>query len=198
MMPVSVHDARTRDLYRWAQVKTRLQLQSAHFTTLNQHNYNSGVLGAFRSIVRQEGARGLMRGTTAQMLRVGVGSAVQLSTYESCNELVRESGVAKDGVPLYFASSLVSGFLLSLAMNPVDVVCTRMYNQGASAGLYSSPVDCLVKMFRAEGVRGLYKGWLAQYARLAPHTTLTFICFEQFKNVFQEHLSGGSTSDESD
>lgn len=178
------------------QVKTRLQLQSAHFQTLNHHNYNNGVLGAFRSIVREEGLRGLARGTTAQMLRVGVGSAVQLSTYESCKELVQQYGIAKDGVPLYLASSLVSGFVLSLALNPVDVVCTRMYNQGFKAGLYTSPVDCLVKLFRTEGLRGLYKGWLAQYARLAPHTMLTFICFEQFKSLFQRYMGPGASHDQ--
>lgn len=172
------------------QVKTRLQLQSAHFSTLNNHNYSGGMMSAFRSIVREEGVRGLARGTTAQMLRVGVGSAVQLSTYESCKQLVLAYGIARDGIALHFASSVVSGLLLSVALNPVDVACTRMYNQSAAQQLYTSPIDCLVKTFRAEGVRGLYKGWLAQYARVAPHTTLTFVCFEQFRILIGRHVFG--------
>lgn len=165
-------------------MKTRLQLQSKHFKTLNSHHYNNGLWDAFRSIVRQEGWKGLFRGTTAQMMRVGVGSAVQLSTYDSCKQFVLVNGIAKDGVTLHFASSLVSGFLLSIALNPVDVVCTRMYNQAAGAGLYRSPLDCLRKTFAAEGLAGLYKGWAAQYARVAPHTTFTFLCFEQFRSLF--------------
>lgn len=49
---------------------------------------------------------------------------------------------------------------------------------------YKSPLDCLVRTFRAEGIRGLYKGWLAAYTRTAPHTVFTFVFFEQFRNLF--------------
>jgi solute carrier family 25 protein 34/35 len=45
-------------------------------------------------------------------------------------------------------------------MNPFDVVVTRLYNQrveGRQGTLYSGPIDCLIKTFKAEGLRGLYK-----------------------------------------
>ncbi len=45
-------------------------------------------------------------------------------------------------------------------------------------------MDCLVKTVRNEGLRALQKGWLAQYARLGPHTVLTFVFLEQVKPVF--------------
>lgn len=75
-------------------------------------------------------------------------------------------------------------------MNPFDVVTTRMYNQntdtsttaagsaktaGRGGALYSSPLDCVVKTVRAEGPMALYKGFLAHYLRIGPHTVLCFV-----------------------
>ena len=82
------------------------------------------------------------------------------------------------------AASSLSGFLVTVAMNPADVISTRLYNQPVVAGrgqLYSGLVDCAVKTVRAEGVRGLYKGFFAHYLRIGPHTLLTFIFWEQIK-----------------
>ncbi len=34
---------------------------------------------------------------------------------------------------------------------------------------------------------GFYKGWLAHYARLGPHTILTFVFWEQIKKKAAEN-----------
>lgn len=71
---------------------------------------------------------------------------------------------------------------------PVDNVKTRYMNQVFDAkgrGLtYTSSADCMVKTFRAEGVRGLYKGWLPNWLRIGPHTIVTFIVYEQLRRIF--------------
>lgn len=46
---------------------------------------------------------------------------------------------------------------------------------------YSSPVDALMKAFRAEGLRGLYKGFLPNWLRIGPHTMVSFFIFEQLR-----------------
>ena len=52
--------------------------------------------------------------------------------------------------------------------------------------LYLGVLDCLGKTLKAEGVRGLMKGWLAQYLRLGPHTILTFVFLEQVKSFAEK------------
>jgi hypothetical protein len=54
-----------------------------------------------------------------------------------------------------------------------------MMNQPKEAPLYKSAIDCAVKTARAEGVLGLYKGFLPAYARLAPHRVVHFVTLEQ-------------------
>ena len=39
-------------------------------------------------------------------------------------------------------------------------------------------VECLARTARHEGLRGLYKGWLPNYARSAPHATILFVVYD--------------------
>ena len=182
-------------------IKVRLQVQSDLTRQLSssassspilpvghQHAYRGAVSGLL-SIYRDEGVRGLYRGATAAMMRVGVGSGVQLSTYDRVKLwTVRESGgrLTAADVSTHFIASMVSGLAVTLAMNPFDVISTRMYNQRVEAGrgaVYRNPVDCALKIARTEGPMGFYKGFVPHYLRLGPHTILTFVFWEQLKQA---------------
>ncbi|RKP26709.1 mitochondrial carrier domain-containing protein, partial [Syncephalis pseudoplumigaleata] len=161
-------------------VKTRLQSYSKQLGMGYQHQYR-GVWHALRSVFRNEGgAAGLYHGAGAAVLRTSVGSAVQLTTYDSCKVAVMQRFGLADGLPAHMAASFLTGIVVCCAMNPFDVVSTRVYNQGhdpvtGSGRLYRGPIDCFVKTIRAEGIAGLYKGIGAHYLRIGPHTILTFV-----------------------
>ncbi len=143
------------------------------------------MFDGMRQIYLHEGGlRGLTRGIEGIALRVAFGSATQLSTYEQSKVLVLRTGLFKDNIVAHLAASCVSGLAVCTVMNPFDVVCTRLYNQKVTSGqgaLYTGPIDCLKKTVRAEGFRALFKGWGAHFLRIAPHTVLTFIFWEQLK-----------------
>jgi solute carrier family 25 protein 34/35 len=114
-------------------IKTRMQSYSPSKNAVgHQHSYVTQ--GTFRSLLyiyQHEGLRGLWRGVDAAMLRTGVGSAVQLSSYDGCKQLLLKSGwfdvSHKDGgIDLHFAASAFTSLLVCLAMNPFDVASTRM------------------------------------------------------------------------
>lgn len=81
-------------------------------------------------------------------------------------------------------------------MNPFDVVSTRMYNQNTEKGsnrggsLYKNPLDCIVKTVKAEGPTALYKGFLAHYLRIGPHTVLCFVFLvrNQIISIIEDNL----------
>jgi len=168
-------------------VKTRMQAQTdvPALAVGHQYRYKSSFQ-AFKSIVQAEGIRGLMRGAHAAALRVGVGSSVQLPLYDNSKSLILSTGLLPDNVAAHMAASLVSGVGLVIAMNPFDVVATRLYNQKVESGkgaLYSGPFNCLKKILSTEGFYGLYKGVFAHYLRTGPHTVLTFVFWEQYKRL---------------
>lgn len=53
---------------------------------------------AISEVVRTEGLVGMTRGMRASILRVMVGSAAQLSSYNSCKTAVLSTGVFEDNI----------------------------------------------------------------------------------------------------
>ena len=117
-----------------------------------------------------------------------------------------------------FASSALVGVITALFMTPFDTVSTRLYNQSkfvnefsiylvtswrslillsnfterdaSGRGLmYKGIMDCFSKTLNTEGVRGLYKGLIPVYSRIAPHSMLTLMFWEKLKYLYYtEHL----------
>ena len=60
---------------------------------------------------------------------------------------------------------------------------------------YFSLQDVLFKVIRNEGFFSLWKGFTPYYARLGPHTVLTFIFLEQMNTYYKVYIlkdtSGG-------
>eukprot|EP00055_Hartaetosiga_balthica_P004079 m.10035 g.10035 ORF g.10035 m.10035 type:complete len:320 (-) comp3596_c0_seq1:190-1149(-) len=169
-------------------VKTQQQAQSSSSVAVGYQHKHTSAMDAFRQIIREGGVRGLWRGATGAVPRLVAGSSVQLGTYNWCKDSLKEHLDLSDGILLYFLSSMYAGVFVSIAMNPFDVVATRLYNQPrdpiTTRGLYySGVVDCLKKTMAKEGVKGLYKGVTSNYARLGPHTVLCFVFLEQLKKL---------------
>lgn len=164
------------------QVKTRLQSRNPQSPIGVQHNYRN-MFDGLGQIYRSGGVRALFGGAQAAMMRTGVGSSVQLASYDKCKLLLVEHANIKNRLAVAFGASLTSGMLVCIAMNPFDVVMTRLYNQSQTSPQYANPVDCLLKTVRAEGFAALYKGFGAHYLRIGPHTVLTFMFLEQLTHL---------------
>jgi len=162
-------------------IKARMQAYSPALPVGTQHHYKNSW-HALKTIYQQERFRGLVRGVDAAMLRTGMGSSVQLPTYNwTKSQLVSRNILPADSIWTYLASSSVSGVCVLAMMQPADTTLTRMYNQptmqlpnGKIVGtLYKNPIDCLWKTIRTEGPLALYKGSTAHFLRIAPHTIIT-------------------------
>lgn len=163
-------------------IKTRMQSYNKSLTALQvrvgQQTYYRSVFDGLSTIYKSEGVRGLFRGTDAAVLRTGAGSAAQLPVYNATKNYLLKHNLMQDGtVGLHFVSSSMAGLGVSIVMNPWDVVLTRLYNQ--KGNLYKGPVDCFTKTVRTEGPGALYKGFLAQFLRVGPHSILTLMFMEQ-------------------
>ncbi|CAB0002570.1 unnamed protein product [Nesidiocoris tenuis] len=92
-----------------------------------------------------------------------------------------------------FIASMVGGVVVAFAMGPLDVISTRLYNQGVDQKgrglLYDGYIDCVKKMWKTEGLAGFYKGIVPCYVRIGPHTVLCFVFWDQLKQL-QRKLTG--------
>ncbi|TDH69210.1 hypothetical protein CCR75_004385 [Bremia lactucae] len=168
-------------------VKARIQAASTAGKINAQYAYD-GMIDGFRQILNTDGVAGLYRGATAAVPRVAIGSGTQLATYTQAKTVVLAAGF-EDGIQVHLGASTLTGLVVTTAMNPMDVVSTRMYSQKVVNGkgkLYSGLLDCIEKTMKSEGIRGFYKGWSAHYMRLGPHTIFTFLFWEKAKTLAAE------------
>lgn len=157
-------------------VKTRMQSYTG--TALNltgqQTKYSSFFTG-IHTLYQTEGVKGLFRGCGLSMLRTGVASAIQLPVYNVTKRVLTQHS-SLQGTGLHLTSSAVTGMAVGFAVNPFDVVMTRLYNQ--KGNLYKGFADCVVKIYTVEGVLGFFKGLVPSMSRMAPHTILTLTFME--------------------
>jgi len=153
-----------------------------------RRNYSS-VFSALVRMTREEGLLTLWRGAVPTMGRAMVVNAAQLASYSQAKESLLKTGYFTEGIFLHFASSMISGLVTTAASMPVDIAKTRIQNMKTIDGKpeYKGAVDVLTKVVRNEGIFALWKGFTPYYARLGPHTVLTFIFLEQLNKAYLKY-----------
>lgn len=87
----------------------------------------------------------------------------------------------QDNSPTHFLSSLISGGVATMFTQPLDVMKTRLMN--AKPGQYSG-LFAVAKDIASVGPLGFFKGFIPAFARIGPHTILTFLMMEQLRLHF--------------
>ncbi|KAJ8683231.1 hypothetical protein QAD02_019023 [Eretmocerus hayati] len=172
-------------------VKTQLQSQAAKSIAVGFQHHHNGAFDAFRHAWRDAGFFGLYRGWYANLPKVFIGSATQLTVFGLVTDWLKTLE-AFENRPLFltFVASTISGCCLAVVMQPFDVISVRLYNQGTDLqgrGIYYNGLsDALYKVFKIEGVLGLYKGIFPTLMRSAPHVVLCQVFYENLAQLYDE------------
>lgn len=151
------------------------------------------VFDALLRITKEEGVLTLWRGCVPTIGRAMVVNAAQLASYSQAKQVLLGTGYFRDNIGCHFAASMISGLITTAASMPVDIAKTRIQNMKTAVGekpQYTGALDVLGKVIRSEGVLALWKGFTPYYARLGPHTVLTFIFLEQMNKSYYTYVLG--------
>lgn len=150
----------------------------------------TNVFNALARITREEGVTTLWRGCVPTMARALVVNAAQLASYSQSKQALLDSGYFGDDILCHFCASMISGLVTTAASMPVDIVKTRIQNMKMIDGKpeYKNGLDVLVRVVGKEGFFSLWKGFTPYYARLGPHTVLTFIFLEQMNRLYKKYM----------
>ena len=179
-----------------------------------RRNYKH-VGDALVRMVREEGILTLWRGAVPTMARAMVVKAAQLASYSQAKQSLMATGYFSENIALHFWASMISGLVTTAASMPVDIAktryfpihwCSKMYNLTLSFNLslsrlqsmkiidgkpeYKGAVDVFGRVIRNEGFFALWKGFTPYYARIGPHTVLTFIFLEQMNTFYKRTILG--------
>uniref|UniRef100_UPI00398E3FFE mitochondrial brown fat uncoupling protein 1 n=1 Tax=Pristiophorus japonicus TaxID=55135 RepID=UPI00398E3FFE len=145
-----------------------------------QKRYN-GTLQAYKSIAKEEGVRGLWKGTFPNITRNAIVNCSELVTYDIIKETILRNKLLTDNFPCHFVSAFGAGFCTTVAASPVDVVKTRYMN--SAPGQYKSALSCAWTMLVKEGPTAFYKGFVPSYLRLGSWNVVMFVSYEQLKRA---------------
>ncbi|XP_053497379.1 mitochondrial glutamate carrier 1 [Ictalurus furcatus] len=123
-----------------------------------------------RQLLREKGIAGLYKGLGATLLRDVPFSIIYFPLFANLNNLGKRG---KDGpAPFYvsFVSGCIAGSTAAVAVNPVDVIKTRLQSltRGSQEDTYSGVTDCISKILRKEGPSAFLKGAYCRALVIAP------------------------------
>uniref|UniRef100_A0A8C7FKE5 Mitochondrial glutamate carrier 1 n=1 Tax=Oncorhynchus kisutch TaxID=8019 RepID=A0A8C7FKE5_ONCKI len=123
-----------------------------------------------RELLRSQGIAGLYKGQGATLLRDVPFSIIYFPLFANLNSL---GGCGADGpAPFYvsFASGCIAGSTAAVAVNPVDVIKTRIQTmtRGSQEDTYGGVTDCIRKILRQEGPSAFLKGAYCRALVIAP------------------------------
>lgn len=162
-------------------VRIRLQTQPHGAARLY-----SGPVDCVKRLLAADGGgglfRGLYRGEAVTVMREAQAYGVWFLTFEwLMNADARRNGVERKDVPAWKIALYggLAGETLWLSSYPFDVVKSKMQTDGFGANQrYRSMRDCFAQTWRAEGMRGFWKGLGPTLLRAMPVSAGTFAVAE--------------------
>merc|ERR1711970_353461 len=148
----------------------KIQLQAAGQSTA--HLPKISALSVTKELLATKGIFGLYRGTKATMLRDVSFSMVYFPLFANLNRLgPRKSPDSQEAVFWWsFVSGCAAGSFSAAAVNPADVVKTRLQllNKGAGDESYNGVFDAFRKILKNEGPSAFFKGAMCRMIVIAP------------------------------
>lgn len=159
-------------------IRIRLQTQPHGANRL----YN-GPIDCVRKISAHQGVLGgVYRGTAVTLLREAQAYGVWFTTFEYLmNADAARNHIAREAIPTWKIALYggLAGEMLWISSYPFDVIKSKMQSDGFGANQkYASMRDCFQKVWRAEGLRGFWKGIGPTLLRAMPVSAGTFATVE--------------------
>ncbi|KAJ0964616.1 hypothetical protein J5N97_025754 [Dioscorea zingiberensis] len=171
------------------------------FQTRRAEFQSAGLFGSFQKIVRTEGLMGFYRGNGASVARIVPYAALHYMAYEEYRRwIILAFPDIGRGPVLDLVSGSVAGGTAVIFTYPLDLVRTKLAYQVVGASklkgkglsqpeiIYGGIFDCISKIFKQNGIRGLYRGVGPSLYGIFPYSGLKFYFYEELKaHVPEEH-----------
>jgi len=157
-------------------LRTRMALSEA----LTQQVHYRGLWHCCKHIVQTEGFSALYKGIGTTWF-VGIPNvAFQMTFYDVFKRMIPKETMANYEFMSKFLCGALAGLVAQTIVFPGDTIRKRMQTNGigGNARLYSTSFDCFKKILVQEGVRGFFRGSMANVARTIPGAAIQFSCYD--------------------
>jgi solute carrier family 25 (mitochondrial oxoglutarate transporter), member 11 len=164
-------------------LKVRIQI-AGESQGLSGGSSKSSISSIVKTILAEEGPKGFYKGLSSALLRQFTYGTIRIGTYRY---LMENEQKKNKSVPFSkkFTYSLASGALGSLFGNPFDVVLVRFQADSTLAPElrrnYKGVSDAFARMYKEEGIRSFWKGYVISCLRAASMTSVLLSTNDEVK-----------------
>lgn len=182
-------------LYPLSVVKTRIQVASKDVAEKN-------ALSVFRGILRNDGVLGLYRGFGTVIIGAIPTRIIFLTALETTKvaayKMVQPFGLS-EATQAALANG-IAGMIGSLSAQavfvPIDVVSQKLMVQGYSGhASYNGGLDVVRKIVKADGIRGLYRGFGLSIMTYSPSSAVWWASYGSSQRLLWMLLNRGSENE---
>uniref|UniRef100_A0A3P9JH39 Solute carrier family 25 member 32 n=1 Tax=Oryzias latipes TaxID=8090 RepID=A0A3P9JH39_ORYLA len=148
-----------------------------------------GIMHCMKSVWALEGLRGLYQGATPNIWGAGASWGLYFFFYNAIKGYTKEGRDTELSAAEHLVSAAQAGILTLSITNPIWVTKTQLilqYGSEPTSKQYKGMVDALVKIYRNEGVPGLYRGFVPGLFGTS-HGALQFMAYEELKRGYNKH-----------
>ncbi|OXU28947.1 hypothetical protein TSAR_009805 [Trichomalopsis sarcophagae] len=163
-------------------IRTKMQSQRLSYAEMQQ---------ALKTVVQQNGVRGLWMGLSATLLRDVPFSAIYWFNYEGIKKKFPSS---QQTFAFSFVAGALAGSIAAFVTIPFDVVKTHRQIEMGEKQIYSdhprqsgSTWHTIKKIYSTSGIKGLFTGLTPRLVKVAPACALMISTFEYGKRFFQNY-----------
>jgi solute carrier family 25 citrate transporter 1 len=138
-------------------------------------NRSRSQLAVLRTVLSENGVRGLYRGLGATMLRQSGQQGSKFAVFYAM----------RDAIPSDLLAGLVANSAGAVLNTPLDVVKTRIQRQTAGTAKYRTLLQSFVLIWREEGLSAFGRGLVPRLVRIGPAGAIQFAVFERVKRMMQ-------------
>lgn len=164
-----------------------LDLLRTRFAAQGTDRVYPSIAASVRQIAAQEGLGGFFRGLGAGVSQIVPYMGLFFASYEGLKPVVAESPI-----PLPFGTSdaaagVIASILSKTAVYPLDTTRKRLQVQGpmlaryvhSNIPEYRGVVSTVLRIWRQEGRRGMYRGLTVSLIKAAPASAVTMWTYER-------------------
>lgn len=124
-------------------------------------------------VLKNEGPLAFYKGTLTPLIGIGACVSIQFGALEAAKRAFKSYRGGKDGganhvltTPELFACGAIAGVANTVVAGPVEHIRIRLQTQpDVKPRLYNGPLDCIKKIYQANGIRGIFKGQVSTILR---------------------------------
>uniref|UniRef100_A0A4Y0BLV9 EF-hand domain-containing protein n=1 Tax=Anopheles funestus TaxID=62324 RepID=A0A4Y0BLV9_ANOFN len=136
-------------------------------------------------MLKEGGVRSLWRGNFINVLKIAPESAIKFAAYEQVKRLIRGNDKRQMTIYERFVAGACAGGVSQTAIYPMEVLKTRLALR--KTGEYSSILDAASKIYRREGLRSFYRGYIPNMLGIIPYAGIDLAVYETLKKKYLSH-----------